>query len=50
MALRLYFSLLDAYQKKGYAMKKKDEMHRACKLNILSQPGLSSNTAGRKNA
>ena len=42
MALGLYASLLDAYQKKGYAMKKKDDLHRACKLNILSQSGFKN--------
>lgn len=43
MALGLYFSLSDAYQKKGYAMKKKDELHRSCKLNISSRPGIAGN-------
>ena len=43
MSLGLYLSLLDSYQKKGYAMKKKDDLHRACKLNILSQTGIVKN-------
>ena len=37
MALRLYLSLLDAYQEKGYAIKEKDDLHRACRLNLSSQ-------------
>ena len=39
MSLRLYNSLSDAYRGKGYAVKRRDELHRACKLNILSKPG-----------
>lgn len=36
MAFRLYFELLNAYQKKGYAIKKKEDLHKECKLTFYS--------------
>lgn len=36
MAFRLYYELLNAYQKKGYAMKKKEDLHKECKLTFYA--------------
>ena len=36
MSLRLYLELLNAYQKKGYAIKKKEELQQSCKLSFFS--------------
>jgi small subunit ribosomal protein S7 len=35
MALRLYLELLNAYNKKGYAMKKKTDLHNQCQVSFF---------------
>lgn len=35
MALAISRSLFDAYQKKGYAIKKRNELHILCKMNFF---------------
>jgi len=35
MALRLYIELLNAYNKKGYAMKKKTDLHNQCQVSFF---------------
>lgn len=39
MALRLYLELLNAYNKKGYAMKKKTDFHNQCQASFFHSGG-----------
>lgn len=39
MALRLYLELLNAYNKKGYAMKKKTDLHNQCQASFFHSGG-----------
>jgi hypothetical protein len=39
MALRLYLELLNAYNGKGYAMKKKTDLHNQCQASFFHSSG-----------
>lgn len=43
LATSLYLELTNAYQRKGYAMKKKEEMHNLCKNTFYKSESLRSN-------
>lgn len=45
MALRLYIELLNAYNKKGYAMKKKTDLHNQCQVSFFHSGATPTGTA-----
>jgi len=47
MASSLYLEILNAYQKKGYAIKKKEDLHNLCKNTFYKSDSLRSNSSGK---
>ena len=47
MALRLYIESLNAYIKKGYAMKKKTDSHNQCQVSFFHSGGLQGGSPAR---
>ncbi len=52
MALRLYLELLNAYNKKGYAIKKKTDLHNQCQVSFFhsSSPIRTSSSISSSNS